>query len=264
MSRECEICGKDITGKDYRTRTCGRSCGNSLASGNAWTPMKRRQLAQMYAAYPPPEVVPVNEIAKHLDKTPSAVKFMAHKMGLTDRKRSRYDQAGIPKPWQRTIEERPCLQCGKVFLPTDNSIKHCSRTCAGLNRKSHGGGYGVSGKRDDLGGLYVRSKWEANYARYLNWLIEQGEIDRWEYEPETFWFPIKRGVRHYTPDFKVWSNGEYEWHEVKGYMDKKSKTKLNRFRIYHPGENDRLRLVQKAEMKDIRDSVGMLIPEWEV
>ena len=27
-----------------------------------------------------------------------------------------------------------------------------------------------SGRRDDLGGLFVRSSWEANYARYLNFL----------------------------------------------------------------------------------------------
>ena len=40
----------------------------------------------------------------------------------------------------------------------------------GNPRKHHGG------KREDLGGLYVRSAWEANYCRYLSWLIEQGEI----------------------------------------------------------------------------------------
>ena len=49
----------------------------------------------------------------------------------------------------------------------------------------------IAGRR-----IYFRSRWEANYARYLQWLKDRGEIVDWEYEPETFWFEkIKRGVR---------------------------------------------------------------------
>lgn len=48
----------------------------------------------------------------------------------------------------------------------------------------------VGGKR-----CYFRSKWEANYARYLQWMKDQGKIAEWEHEPETFWFEaIKRGT----------------------------------------------------------------------
>jgi hypothetical protein len=217
----------------------------------------------MYGAYPAPAVVPVAEIAQRLGKSPSAVKYMAHKMGLGDRHRNRYDQAGVPKPWQQTIIERACLRCGEVFKPKADKQTYCSQSCAGLDRKVHGMGYGHSGKRADLDELYVRSRWEANYARYLNLLIKTGSIVKWEYEPETFWFPIKRGTRHYTPDFRVWTSGDYQWHEVKGYMDKVSKTKLNRFRIYHPDENARLQLITKTEMAEIAKKVGPLIPEWE-
>ena len=61
---------------------------------------------------------------------------------------------------------------------------------------------------------------------------DQGEILKWEYEPETFWFEkIKRGVRTYTPDFKVTEkDGSIIFHEVKGYMDARSKTKLKRMK----------------------------------
>lgn len=97
---------------------------------------------------------------------------------------------------------------------------------------------GKSGKRDDLNGLYVRSSWEANYARYLNFQVRRGDVLRWEYEPQTFEFKsIKRGTRTYTPDFKVYMPaGGYEWHEVKGWMDPKSKTRLKRMKLYYPEE----------------------------
>lgn len=101
---------------------------------------------------------------------------------------------------------------------------------------------------------YLKSSWELKYAEYLDKLLESGIIASWEYEPDTFWFEkIKRGVRSYTPDFKVeYLNGKVEYHEVKGYLDSKSKTKLNRMRIYHP--DIEMKLIDRAEML----SLGLL------
>lgn len=86
--------------------------------------------------------------------------------------------------------------------------------------------------------IYLRSEWEARVAKYLQTLKEISQIKDWEHEPETFWFnEIKRGVRSYLPDFKVtMEDGSHYWIEVKGYMDKRSQTKLKRFRKYYPGE----------------------------
>lgn len=121
---------------------------------------------------------------------------------------------------------------------------------------------GKGGKRDDLGGAYFRSSWEANYARYLNFLIKHGEIDRWEFEVKTFEFPIKRGSKFYTPDFKVWDlDGTYEWHEVKGFMDQKSATKLKRMTKYYPKE--KVVIVGQKEYGAIEKKVAALIPGWE-
>lgn len=87
---------------------------------------------------------------------------------------------------------------------------------------------GIAGRRDDLGGQYFRSRYEANYARFLNFAKEP-----WTYEKKTFWFlNIKRGVRSYTPDFFLPNKNEF--HEVKGWMDAKSKTKLKRMAKYYP------------------------------
>src|SRR5262245_38786075 len=83
------------------------------------------------------------------------------------------------------------------------------------------------GTRADLG-IYVRSGWEANTARYYNWLIARGQLYRWQYEPDTFEFPtIRRGSRFYTPDFKLWDTAASVpyYVEVKGHMDQKSRTK---------------------------------------
>lgn len=119
-----------------------------------------------------------------------------------------------------------------------------------------------SGKRDDLGGLFVRSAWEANYARYLNWLVEQGEIEGWEYEADTFIFHgVTRGAYSYTPDFKVTNRGgSVEYHEVKGWMDGKSKTRLKRMTKFYP--DVKVIVIGEDEYKSLARWKG-LIPEWE-
>ena len=122
---------------------------------------------------------------------------------------------------------------------------------------------GRMGKREDLGGLFVRSSWEANYCRYLNFLIEHGEIASWEYEPDTFWFhAIKRGTRSYTPDFKVFEHdGSFEYHEVKGWMDQKSKTRLKRMKKYYPEVP--LLLIDAPVYRAIQRDVSAFIEHWE-
>lgn len=118
-----------------------------------------------------------------------------------------------------------------------------------------------SGKRKDLD-LFVRSTWEANYARYLNFLISSGAIKKWEYEPDRFEFPIKRGTRSYTPDFKITNpDGSIEYHEVKGWMDKKSKTRLKRMAQYYP--DVKLVVVDGKSYKEIEKEVRGFIKHWE-
>ncbi len=117
------------------------------------------------------------------------------------------------------------------------------------------------GKRDDLGGQYFRSAWEANYARYLNWLVAHGDIRSWSYEPREFTFPVKRGNTTYLPDFEIVENdGLTSYHEVKGYMDADSRTKLKRMAKYHPGV--KIVLVDRDAYQAIA-RMRALIPGWE-
>lgn len=86
------------------------------------------------------------------------------------------------------------------------------------------------------GSIFFRSKMEANWALYLDYLVKQKRILTWEYEDGTFFFDkIKLGTKSYTPDFKILNlDNSLHYEETKGYMDSRSKTKLKRMRIYFP------------------------------
>jgi len=116
-----------------------------------------------------------------------------------------------------------------------------------------------------IGGVkkYYRSRWESNYARYLQFLLEHGNIAKWEHEPKTFWFEkVMRGTRSYLPDFRVtYANGNVVYHEVKGWMDSKSKTKIKRMAKYHP--EIKLIVIDSEGYRSIKRSVSGLIPGWE-
>jgi uncharacterized protein YnzC (UPF0291/DUF896 family) len=117
----------------------------------------------------------------------------------------------------------------------------------------------------EIGGInkYYRSRWEANYARYLEFLKTHKEITSWEHEPDVFWFEeIKRGVRSYLPDFKVIDNkGQIVYHEVKGWMDRRSKTKIKRMKKYHP--TVKLLIIDAKWFKANGKKLSGIIKDWE-
>lgn len=164
-----------------------------------------------------------------------------------------------------------CTICGKEFTAVQATInkgyaKFCSRYCFRIYKSqnadtSHSRAKG--GRREDLDNRYFRSGWEANYARYLNWLVSLREIKDWEYEVDTFHFrKIKRGVMFYTPDFKITNNDDsIEYHEIKGWMDPGSATKLKRMSKYYP--NIKVILIDREAYKGLARDVRNLIPEWE-
>lgn len=117
----------------------------------------------------------------------------------------------------------------------------------------------------DIGGInkFYRSRWEANYARYLEWLRDHGEIASWRHEPKTFWFDgIKRGCVSYLPDFEVVEVcGKVAYHEVKGWMDDRSATKIKRMAKYYPEVT--LIVIAQKEYRKIELQVSRLITGWE-
>lgn len=173
-----------------------------------------------------------------------------------------------------------CAWCGKPFQSWPSAHRvYCSEECAFkvAPQKSavtkHANGFFTSSKPysrclsgwREIGGrhIFARSSWEANYARYLQLLKEIQEIKEWEHEAQTFWFAkIKRGVRSYLPDFRVVQNdGSHEYHEVKGWMDKRSQTKLKRMAKYFP--DIKIRVIDKAWFKANRARLSSIVPGWE-
>lgn len=119
------------------------------------------------------------------------------------------------------------------------------------------------GKREDIGDYFFRSAWEANYARYLTILKETNQIINWEFEPITFFFEgEKRGAISYLPDFRITKlDNSIEYHEVKGWMDAKSKSKLKKFAKYYPKEH--LVLIDSKQYNKIKKEYKTQIPLWE-
>lgn len=90
----------------------------------------------------------------------------------------------------------------------------------------------------EIGGtrFYAKSKKEVMYARMFESDKVSGRIIDWKYEPQTFFFDGEcRGPVNYKPDFCVLEkDGSASWHEVKGWMDPKSKSKIKKFKKYFP------------------------------
>lgn len=193
----------------------------------------------------------------------------------------------LVRPVTRLMENK-CPSCGKPFKSWAASKRvYCSQACSvepvlskGHATKSANGslinhntfstsvkGWRVIGKQR----IFARSRWEANYGRYLEMLRANGDIISWEHEPETFWFTrIKRGCRSYKPDFRVTikskspdliSSTEVEYHEVKGWMYPRAKTALKRMGIYHP--TVRVILIDQHRYKALAKTCKNIIPGWE-
>ena len=120
------------------------------------------------------------------------------------------------------------------------------------------GYFNINGKE-----MFFRSKWEANYALYLDFLIKQKQIKKWEYESDVFIFEkIKFGTRSYRPDFKVINNDDsIIYYEVKGYMDAKSKTKIKRMAKYYP--DIKLIIIDKDIYQDIKNKLGKMLKFYQ-
>jgi hypothetical protein len=181
--------------------------------------------------------------------------------------RSYFWKGGLPncKICGKTLSTRKCVYCHSCRNHLPLSIErrqNISNKLTGIMPKNltyknkysnvKQGNYNINGKT-----LFFRSAWEANYALYLDFLVKQNKVLKWEYEANVFIFEkIKFGTRSFRPDFKIFNNdGSVEYHEVKGWMDSKSATKLKRMRIYYP--QIKLRLIGKKEYALLKSQVGL-------
>lgn len=116
-----------------------------------------------------------------------------------------------------------------------------------------------------IGGKTIayRSGWERNWAVYLQWLKEQGEIKDWEHEPQPRYYFIDYKIvppralgNGYLPDFKIIrNNGTFYLDELKGY--KQGQVKLKRMKKYYP--NIEIHLVEMKEYMEIKNKIGKML-----
>jgi len=123
------------------------------------------------------------------------------------------------------------------------SIAAAERILKGKRLRHRGRG----GIREDLG-FYVRSSWEANFARVLRYLQKE-----FEYEPE--YFSLDNG-KSYIPDFKV---GDC-FYEIKGYMSQASKEKIELFKQKFPQID--LKIIGPVEYNELYQTYGGFV-NWE-
>lgn len=116
-----------------------------------------------------------------------------------------------------------------------------------------------------------KSKAEWRYSLYLEFLRKNGDILEWYYEPQVFsWLNQRGNTVEYKPDFKVIEktgkdpSGLIEcrrsYHEVKGFMDARSKAKLKGFAKHYPTE--KLVLIDSAWFKRNTKKLKGLVPGW--
>lgn len=192
----------------------------------------------------------MSEITKRMIKEKGHPKgFKGHKHTLEEKQRI----SATAKNWwkkidlstleNRTLKQRKTKIKNGTLNPMSNQSNPYSRT--------------KGGKRKDLNNTFFRSTWEANIARYYNFIGV-----KWEFEPKTFIFQnITRGSVSYTPDFYL--PEEDKWVEVKGWMDGKSRTKLKRFKQQYPEEYKKLQLITEKEYNEIKRKVSSYIKNWE-
>jgi len=128
---------------------------------------------------------------------------------------------------------------------------------AAPQRKVWKGWAEIGGKR-----FYAKSKWEFNYAQYLNFMVKHKKIIDWDYELTTFTFiGVTKGCVSYKPDFFVkFPNGYEEYIEVKGWEQSSDRTKWKRMAKYHPEIN--LRVINKKFFNENGKILSGVIKDW--
>lgn len=170
----------------------------------------------------------------------------------------------------RKYPERPrqspkfsvCLyqKCQKTFKirywrPTNNPVKYCSRSCAikdiGGRVTSPLAARAKVGIRPELSKtIYFYSRWEANFARLMNFLNV-----KWVHQPKRFQLESQK----YTPDFYLPEHDIYI--EIKNFLSDYSKDRDMQFRKLYPKE--KLILILKNDYRELQNKYSEKIKGWE-
>lgn len=165
-------------------------------------------------------------------------------------KQSNIEKYGV-EHWTQTEEAKKVLSERSKKYKASEETKRKMRASA-ARRIREGRHYstfvGKGGFREDIG-FYVRSKWEANFARYLLYTKQE-----FQYEIQSF--SLADG-RTYTPDFKVGNI----FYEIKGWWTKLAAEKHRSFCQEYP--NVVLQIVDPVWYSELSRQYASIIPNWE-
>lgn len=112
------------------------------------------------------------------------------------------------------------------------------------------------------------SNYEYNYALFLDYLYTNGDIKGWVRNTTKFAFskPVTyangKVVSSYRPDFIVFGDdGTYEIHEVKGWMNDRSKLSMQQFKKDYPYL--KLKVIYKDDMLALQSEYESKLWGWE-
>lgn len=207
----------------------------------------------------------LQSLCEELGFTKSKVCGQAKKMGLTNRHRNGDDSIGtvisarMKSHWSANDHPRGALglkhsdsaksavsEAHKKRFDGMSATERTAHSDKGMKTKiERYGRVGATTPRGkwkaewvELGGkrLFSRSRWESNYARYLEFLKVRGDIVDWHHEPKVFIFEgVPDAPKNYLPDFSVEHHGgQLEYHEVKGWMCPRSVKTIERMATFHP------------------------------
>lgn len=147
-------------------------------------------------------------------------------------------------------------KCSKLFLVERwMKRKYCSNKCSmeivGGRPTSPKASKGKGGIRKDISDtIYFYSRWEANFARLMDFLNI-----KWEYAPKIF----DLGTQMYTPDFYLPVSNMYV--EVKNFIWKYSEVRDSKFRKLYP--DIKLQLLLKEDYLKLQNTYSNFIKNWE-
>lgn len=199
------------------------------------------------------------------DRQKRLIKENGHPRGMAGKKHTDETKAVISAAsFLHEANKTPAQRRREAKKAIESNLARYGNGGGGVRSQNHNAfSRARRGKREDLGDIFFRSSWEANWARYLNFLVQVKQIVSWEYEPQTFVFHgITRGQVSYMPDFKLnMPDGSHVWHEVKGWMNPASKAKLKRMAKFYPEEN--VKVIAQKEYQSVKVSIGKSLPNWE-
>lgn len=173
----------------------------------------------------------------------------------------------LASPGKRFISEHNLFRKNKTYeeiYGLERAIEERKkRSHSSTLRKGHPNpnikGRGNGGIREDLG-HFVRSSWEADFARFLNWFGVKYEYEKYRFD---------LGTETYCPDFYLKDLDLFI--EIRGWMDEGSEKQLETFRekfpekrlvVYGEKEKSSTDLVD-CDYYKFRDRYKSLVPNWE-